>query len=218
MQFLVIGDQSLFDELRKKLGNDHHFTHVEGIELLEYNNQFDCVFDFTAEESIDNISELLEGVDAGLYFINAVKSSLHEISFLLGELPSSVIGFNGLPGFLDRDIWEVTTLENELPAGIADLPIRFVRVDDRVGMVTPRVICMIINEAYYTVQEGTASREDIDLGMKLGTGYPYGPFEWAERIGIQHVYELLEAMYEDTRDERYKICPLLKKEYLKNEN
>ena len=88
-------------------------------------------------------------------------------------------------------------------------------VGDRVGMVTPRVICMIINEAFYTLQEGTASREDIDSGMKLGTGYPFGPFEWSERIGIRHVYELLEAMWEDTHEERYKICPLLKKEYMK---
>jgi 3-hydroxybutyryl-CoA dehydrogenase len=73
---------------------------------------------------------------------------------------------------------------------------------------------MIINEAYYTVQEGTATRADIDLAMKLGTNYPYGPFEWCERIGLEHVYHLLEAVYDDTKDERYKIAPLLKKEYL----
>ena len=74
---------------------------------------------------------------------------------------------------------------------------------------------MIINEAFYTLQEGTASPEDIDKGMKLGTNYPYGPFEWCERIGLAHVYELLEAMYEDTKEERYKICPLLKQQYLR---
>ena len=95
-----------------------------------------------------------------------------------------------------------------------DLGSDFLVVDDRVGLVTPRVICMIINEAYYTVQEGTASREDIDIAMKLGTNYPFGPFEWCQRIGVRHVYELLEAVYDDTKDERYKICPLLKKEYL----
>ena len=88
----------------------------------------------------------------------------------------------------------------------------FQLVDDRVGLVTPRVICMIINEAYYTLEEGTASRTDIDLAMKLGTNYPLGPFEWSQKIGIKHVYELLEAVYKDTGDERYKICPLLKKE------
>lgn len=75
---------------------------------------------------------------------------------------------------------------------------------------------MIINEAYFTVQEGTASKTDIDLGMKLGTAYPKGPFEWCEEIGIANVYETLAALYEDTGDERYKICPMLKTEYLKS--
>jgi 3-hydroxybutyryl-CoA dehydrogenase len=73
---------------------------------------------------------------------------------------------------------------------------------------------MIINEAYYTVQEGTANRDDIDQAMKLGTNYPMGPFEWCKKIGITDVYETLEALYNDTHDERYKICSLLKHDYL----
>ncbi len=218
MQILVIGAESLFNELRKKMGNEHHLTHLNTIDHLSDDNKFDAVFDFTPEESIDNISDLLNQVESSVYFLHTVKSSLHEIQFMLGELPETVVGFNGLPGFVDRDMWEVTSMHSELPSVIGELPGEYLRVDDRVGMVTPRVICMIINEAYYTVQEGTASREDIDLGMKLGTGYPFGPFEWVERIGVQNVYELLEAMYDDTRDERYKICPLLKKEYLKSLN
>ncbi len=48
---------------------------------------------------------------------------------------------------------------------------------------------MIINEAFYTVMEGTATREDIDTGMKLGTNYPMGPFEWAVSWGITNIYE-----------------------------
>ena len=62
--------------------------------------------------------------------------------------------------------------------------------------------------------EGTASREDIDTGMKLGTNYPMGPFEWVAKWGLANIYELLEAMYLDSKDERYKTCPLLKQEYL----
>ena len=81
-------------------------------------------------------------------------------------------------------------------------------------MVTPRVVLMIINEAYFPVQEGTASKDAINQAMKLGTNYPMGPFEWCVKIGIKDVYEMLEAMYQDTGDERYKICPLLKREYL----
>ncbi|MEM9298321.1 MAG: 3-hydroxyacyl-CoA dehydrogenase family protein [Bacteroidota bacterium] len=110
----------------------------------------------------------------------------------------------------------MTSIDNsDSLAGAMDvLGVDYLEVADRVGMVTPRVIAMIINEAFYTLQEGTATKEDIDLGMKLGTNYPYGPFEWMEKIGVQNVYELLESLFEDTKDQRYKISPLLKRDYL----
>ena len=130
----------------------------------------------------------------------------------------TIFGFNGFPTLFDRSVLEVSLWQNKnhdkLQKICQQLGTAFLLVDDRVGLVTPRVIAMIINEAYYTVQEGTATRENIDTAMKLGTNYPYGPFEWCDRIGVNHIYELLEAIYEDTKDERYKICPLLKKAYL----
>jgi 3-hydroxybutyryl-CoA dehydrogenase len=79
-------------------------------------------------------------------------------------------------------------------------------------MITPRVVCMIINEAYFTAEAGTASREDIDTAMRLGTNYPYGPFEWAQQIGVKHVYDVLTAVHRATGDERYRVCNLLKEE------
>src|SRR5207344_3040810 len=121
--------------------------------------------------------------------------------------------------FLDRSQMEVSFLKKEDRALFEifanEMKFDFLEVKDRVGMITPRVICMIINEACFTLQEGTASMEDIDKGMKLGTNYPFGPFEWCERIGIKDVFETLSALYEDTKDERYKICPLLKTKYLR---
>jgi 3-hydroxybutyryl-CoA dehydrogenase len=135
------------------------------------------------------------------------------------RLRSRIFGFNGLLTFINRPLLEVSLWrpddETVLKKICNALNTEYLVVDDRVGLVTPRVVCMIINEAYYTVMEGTATREDIDMAMKLGTNYPYGPFEWCQRIGIKHIYELLEALYEDTKDERYKICPMLKKEYLR---
>ena len=58
---------------------------------------------------------------------------------------------------------------------------------------------------------------DIDKGMRLGTNYPYGPLEWCDLIGVKDVYETLDAIWNDTHDERYKICPLLREKYLKKE-
>jgi 3-hydroxybutyryl-CoA dehydrogenase len=89
---------------------------------------------------------------------------------------------------------------------------KFTIVEDRIGMITPRIVCMIINEAYFASDENVASRADIDLAMKLGTNYPFGPFEWSQKIGVHQVYELLKAVSDDTGDERYKISGLLERE------
>ena len=129
-------------------------------------------------------------------------------------------GINGLTGFIDRPIMEMSCLNPENAGQLKKicewLGWEVKIVADRVGMVSPRVILMIINEAFYTLQEGTASEADIDESMKLGTNYPYGPFEWCRNIGIADVYETLESLYQDTHDERYKICPLMKTRYLQD--
>ncbi len=85
------------------------------------------------------------------------------------------------------------------------------RVADFSGLVFRRVLFMVINEAIHVLWEGTASREDIDRAMKLGTNYPVGPLEWADRIGLDRVYEGLRALHEEYGDERYRPCPLLRK-------
>ena len=87
-------------------------------------------------------------------------------------------------------------------------------VTDRAGMVSMRIISMIINEAYLVLQEGTSNREDIDTAMKLGTNYPHGPIDWSEKIGLDLIYNILFTMNEEFGDDRYRITPLLKEKYL----
>ncbi len=82
-------------------------------------------------------------------------------------------------------------------------------VQDRVGMVLPRIVCQLVNEAAFAIQEEVASPQDIDTAMKLGTNYPYGPIEWGNRIGFNHVYQVLQALQTDLQEERYRISPLL---------
>lgn len=217
MNILVIGDSINLEECKAKFGGMHQYLLKQDHLDLELNSVH-LVFDFLVEEDPFQIEGFFDNPSTPL-FINTAKVSLTEISNLTNhQVRSTVFGFNGLPTFLHRDVLEVSVLrkedEKELQKICDSLSTDYLVVEDRIGLVTPRIICMIINEAYYTVQEGTATREDIDKAMKLGTNYPFGPFEWSERIGIRHVYELLEAVYNDTHDERYKICPLLKKEYL----
>ncbi len=90
-------------------------------------------------------------------------------------------------------------------------------VTDRPGMISMRIISMIINEAYLVLQEGTSAREDIDTAMKLGTNYPFGPIEWSERIGIELVYNILKSMFDEFGDDRYRITQLLKEKYLEKQ-
>ena len=75
------------------------------------------------------------------------------------------------------------------------------------GFISAGVIAMIINEAYFALQEEVSSKADIDTAMKLGTNYPYGPFEWSEIIGIKNVYTLLCNM--SKLDKKYVPAPNL---------
>jgi len=217
MKILVVGSSSNLQEFQKKFTANHEYYYFSDYSFKEELENADVIFDFYIGDNPEQF-EIYSNLNASI-FINAPKISLAELAYYQESISCLLFGFNGLPTFLNRSLLEVSSLDQSnlptLQTICNELETEFTTVGDRVGMVTPRVIAMIINEAYFTLQEGTASIEDIDKGMKLGTNYPFGPFEWCERIGIQNVYEVLEAIYDDTKDERYKICPLLKKEYLK---
>ncbi len=220
MNILVIGEQINLDETKAKFGENYNYTFErDHREAERFVLGSDLVLDFVLDDDPFQVEIYADKANTKV-FVNTAKVSLAELSNLANHnLKAKLFGFNGLPTFLNRSVLEASIEDKADEPLLAELckslNTDYLLVDDRVGLVTPRIICMIINEAYYTAEEGTATREDIDLSMKLGTNYPYGPFEWCELIGIKHVYELLEAVYEDTHDERYKICSLLKKEYLK---
>ncbi len=71
---------------------------------------------------------------------------------------------------------------------------------------------MIINEAYFALQDEVSSKDEIDTAMKLGTNYPHGPFEWSKKIGLKNIYGLLSKLVETNN--RYEPAGLLKKEAL----
>jgi len=211
MKIAVRGTESQVTELRNRISVEHELISFKDSESAE----FDVLFDLEFDQFPQRIEEY-SAYEGKILVLSAVKVQLEAVLAEFGVNPASqLVGINGIPGFIDRDLAEVCYGSAEANTALFEkLGWKAKTVDSRVGMVTPRIIFMIINEAYYTVQEGTASKEDIDLGMKLGTAYPKGPFQWCEETGIQHVYETLSALYDDTGDERYKICPLLKTEYL----
>jgi len=214
MNILVIGDQLSLEEAKQKFGGTHTWYHrAMHFQLDEVFNQVDVVFDFMPSPDSINNYRLRKELPV---FFNTTLITLKTIFGNNDVDQLMAFGFCGLPTFLNRELMEVSVrTESELPALALickKLGTDFKQVSDSIGLVTPRIICMIINEAYCTVEEGTATRSDIDLAMKLGTNYPYGPFEWCNRIGIKNVVDLLKSVYLTTRDERYTICPLLLQE------
>lgn len=214
MNILVIGDEINRAECQQKLGTGHIWHHVQNRkDAAAALSTAEVVFDFLQDRSLDSMAIYKRTVTLAV-FLNTSLITLQ--SLLKADNSSYFFGFCGLPTFLNRDLLEVSILkESDLPfldEICKKLNTKYARVADSVGLVTPRIICMIINEAYYTVEEGTATRADVDLAMKLGTNYPYGPFEWGQKIGLGNVYDLLAAVHEATNDERYLICPLLRQE------
>jgi hypothetical protein len=80
--------------------------------------------------------------------------------------------------------------------------------------VLPRIVCQVINECAFALGEGVGSAQDIDAGMTLGMNYPHGPFAWADAIGLEYVTATLDLLWQEYREERYRMAPALRRSAL----
>ncbi|HVG15953.1 MAG TPA: 3-hydroxyacyl-CoA dehydrogenase family protein, partial [Chitinophagaceae bacterium] len=133
----------------------------------------------------------------------------------LADIDPSFTRINAWPGFLGTIAEGSCRAENskeKVRSIFEGFNKKIEWVPDEPGFITPRVICMIINEAYFALEEKVSSKEEIDIAMKLGTAYPYGPFEWSKKIGLLNVYNLLHRL--GGEEKRYEPAGLLKQEAL----
>lgn len=86
-----------------------------------------------------------------------------------------------------------------------------VQVNEAPGFVVNRILVPMINEAIFVYSEGVSNIEGIDAGMKLGCNHPMGPLELGDFIGLDIVLAIMETIYNETGDSKYRPAPLLKK-------
>ncbi len=204
MKIVVISDEILKNELLATVEKD-----IQSIVWLVHPSKIsdaDCYIDLLFDNSIERIS-ILKEFSAKIIIVNAVNITL-------SSLPENFIRINGWPTFLSRNLIEASCKSDHLKDNVEAVFSQFNKTiewtPDIIGFISARVISMLINEAYFTLEDEVTGKNEIDIAMKLGTKYPYGPFEWSQKIGLKNIYELLSKLSQD--QSRYSPCELLKNE------
>lgn len=197
MNIIVAAEDYQWNELTA-LRPNFNWQRVDDASKFTEHKNADAFFSLLDEKILPGFSELQKPV-----FINSVVHTLSDIN-----APQHVLRINGWPTFLQRTTWEIAGQVNEnINSIFTSLNIKINTVADEPGFITARIIAMIINEAYFALEEKVSSKAEIDIAMKLGTNYPYGPFEWALLIGADKILALLQKL--NTTGNRYKPAALL---------
>lgn len=152
----------------------------------------DCIFGTnTSSLSVTEIANGIKHNVIGMHFFNpADRMKLVE-----------VISGENTPVETKEAIIECSKSLGKTPVEVAEGP----------GFVVNRILIPMINEACFIYQEGLASVEDIDTAMKLGANHPMGPLALGDLIGLDIVLDVMEVLYTETGDPKYRPCTLLKR-------
>jgi 3-hydroxybutyryl-CoA dehydrogenase len=128
-----------------------------------------------------------------------------------------VVGFGALPPLTRGSLIELAPGLQTDPSTLGKaqkffngLGLETAVVEDSVGLILPRIVCCLVNEAAYALMEHVAQPREIDTAMKLGTNYPLGPLEWGDLIGLDVVLAVLRGLFDEYGEDRYRPAPLLK--------
>jgi len=176
----------------------------------------------TINEDYDAKRQLLLELDAVLepgipIIINTSTLSISELAQGL-QHPERVLGMHFLYPVTTTRVVEV--VKGQVTSDDAfETARRFVRILGKVpiqefespGFITTRVIMPLINEAAHVVMEGVASAGEVDLAIKLGYDFRYGPLEWADRTGLHRILNWLEHLFHETGETKFRPCPVIRK-------
>ena len=196
---LIIGPNPLAQELRAR------FRHTE--------NAAEARFVLDCRVKLERKHDFLENLPV----VSLVWG--HSASSVQAEFRGrSVAGFSLVPPIAERAIVELYA-----PLGGRNLALELAQtyfaahgyntlaLPDQPGGVGFRILALLINEAVSALAEGVASADDLNRAMRLGTGYPLGPLEWAERIWLKPLLRALEGLYSELGEDRYRPHPLLRR-------
>ena len=151
-----------------------------------------------------------------IFASNTSSLSITEIAAVTCR-PEKCVGmhfFNPVPKMKLLEIVRALETSEETLAACREVGGRMgkelVVVRESPGFITSRINAMIGNEAFYMLEEGIASAEDIDKALKLGLNHPMGPFELVDLVGLDVRLSILEYLHK-TLGEKYRPCPLLRK-------
>ncbi len=200
MKIVVLANDVKWEELKTaSAGMD--ISRAGDLDIFLSNAAADIYINLNADAAEKNYAGITKPV-----LINSVSVTLKEMS-----TTPNILRINGWNTFLKRDVWEIAGEKNEtIEAFFTQLNKKIVDVPDEPGFVSARIIALIVNEAYFALGEAVSTKEEIDTAMKLGTNYPYGPFEWGDKIGLNNIYSLLQKLV--TMDKRYQPAQALIKE------
>ena len=177
------------------------------VQWIEPGNKFaginaDVFFDLMFDDINFSNNEVINNKPVFIHAVNCVCKEINKPNYTR---------LNAWNGFLNRPVTELSCCNDESKKKAEDIFSKlewpFAWVKDDYGFIAARIIAMVINEAYYALEENVSTKQQIDIAMKLGTNYPYGPFEWSEKIGLFNILRLLQKLAK--QDKRYTISSLL---------
>ncbi|HXB42962.1 MAG TPA: 3-hydroxyacyl-CoA dehydrogenase family protein [Puia sp.] len=207
MKIAVLANGLLKEEMQQKIAGAHlSVAWAESVDGLFEMHDADAYFDLDFTFDVNHIVQLGKLFPKPV-FINSVVHTLSKINH-------PFIRINAWAGFFTRNICEAAVQEqaqkNVAEKIFKEMKWDFQFVPDLPGMVSARIVAMIVNEAYYVLEDHVSTKEQIDIAMKLGTNYPFGPFEWSEKIGLKNICDLLQEL--SKTEGRYTICEALLKD------